>query len=129
MTSKKYELMYSSFVSFSVCLSVSSSEANINYHKYGLWKKPRILSFKGSKDNHSTKLGTILLRDLDTGTITVKFFLSRITVVDFILFMDLHPWSFVMSVSNPNRNIFDFWFWGFYTVCKVNMPTTFREPL
>ena len=23
----------------------------------------------------------------------------------------------------------DFWFWGFCTVCKVNFPTMFREPL
>ena len=23
----------------------------------------------------------------------------------------------------------DFWFYGFYTVCEVNLPTTFREPL
>jgi hypothetical protein len=22
-----------------------------------------------------------------------------------------------------------FWFWGFCTVCKINFPTTFREPL
>ena len=26
-------------------------------------------------------------------------------------------------------SLFDFWFWGFCTVCKVNFPTTFREPL
>ena len=23
----------------------------------------------------------------------------------------------------------DFWFWGFCMVCKVSVPTTFREPL
>ena len=29
----------------------------------------------------------------------------------------------------PPRNCSLFWFWGFCTVCEVNLPVTFRKPL
>jgi hypothetical protein len=35
-----------------------------------------------------------------------------------ILILDFHPGMDT-----------DFWFWGFFTVCRVNFATTFREPL
>ena len=38
---------------------------------------------------------------------------------------------FLMQISTVvwARTLFVFWLWGFYTVCEVNLPTTFRKPL
>jgi hypothetical protein len=40
----------------------------------------------------------------------------------------LHPGNFLVLDFHRGMNT-DFWCWGFCTVCRVSLLTTFREPL
>jgi hypothetical protein len=42
--------------------------------------------------------------------------------------MKITEWDLVFSRRWTSQLNTDFWFWGFCTVCKINFPTTFRDP-